>query len=250
MLTKYGIQRLYLYFVKHIIRVVMKKSSLILMSGFLIAILFSVQSLSAQEMTAAEKEKEMKLQQAIELQKKAMAEQKKAQELQLKVIMPVQYDTVRNFGRSNDAINYYRSRARSSGNGIEGLDEPFMVSPGVGFSGFYGHESDSERTTWDFSKQVKETSFSREYSFDVEKSANTVVMTVMGDCKTGQIKVKILMPSGKVYSDIVIDESGNLNWRKSFTISEKENKDKAGEWKFKIDAEKATGFFKISLQTY
>ena len=50
--------------------------------------------------------------------------------------------------------------------------------------------------------------------------------------------------------DIVIDEFGNLNWRKSFTISEEENKDKAGEWIYKIEAVKATGFFKISLQTY
>jgi hypothetical protein len=75
-------------------------------------------------------------------------------------------------------------------------------------------------------------------------------MTVMGDCKAGEIRVKIVMPGGKTYSDIVIDESGNLNWRKSFTISEEENKDKAGEWIFKIDAAKATGSFKISLQTY
>jgi hypothetical protein len=84
----------------------------------------------------------------------------------------------------------------------------------------------------------------------VEPSVKTVIMNVMGDCKSGQIKVKIVMPGGKVYSDIVIDESGNLNYRKSFSISETENKDKAGEWKFRIEAEKATGFFRISLQTY
>ena len=58
------------------------------------------------------------------------------------------------------------------------------------------------------------------------------------------------MPNGKVYSDIMIDESGNLNWRKSFSVTEEENKEKAGAWKFQIDASKATGFFKISLQTY
>jgi hypothetical protein len=75
-------------------------------------------------------------------------------------------------------------------------------------------------------------------------------MSVMGDCKAGEIRVKIIMPSGKTYSDILIDEYGNLNWRKSFTISEEENKDKSGEWVFKIDATKATGSFKISLQTY
>ena len=36
-----------------------------------------------------------------------------------------------------------------------------------------GHSmgGDSERTTWDFSKTVKENTFSRDYTFDVEKTA-------------------------------------------------------------------------------
>jgi hypothetical protein len=228
----------------------MKKSSLFLMVVFLISICFSVQSLSGQEKTNAEKEQEQKLQQAIDLQKKAMAEQKKEQEIHVKELEKATQETERSVARANDGMNFYRSRVRSSGNALEGLDEPFIVSPGVGFSGYYGRNGDSERTTWDFSKQVKETTFSKDYSFDVEATANSVIMTVMGDCKSGQIRVKIIMPGGKVYSDIVIDEFGNLNWRKSFTISEEENKDKAGEWKFKIEAEKATGFFKITLQTY
>jgi hypothetical protein len=58
------------------------------------------------------------------------------------------------------------------------------------------------------------------------------------------------MPNGKTYSDISIDEFGNLNWRKSFSMSEEENQDKAGEWKFQIHASDASGFFRISLQTY
>jgi hypothetical protein len=230
----------------------MKKSSGILMVAFLISVCFSVQSLSGQEKSVSEKEKELKLQQAIELQKKALADQKKAQETQTKEIEKAVKEAEKTISISTDAVNNYPRSVRSgqSRGNYWGLDEPFIVSPGVEFPGYYGRGGDSERTTWDFSKQVKETTLSREYSFDVEESANTVVMTIIGDCKSGQIRVKIIMPGGKTYSDIVIDEFGNLNWRKSFTISEEENKDKAGEWKFKIDAEKATGYFKISLQTY
>lgn len=221
------------------------------MAAFLISACFSVQSLSGQEKTAAEKEKELKLQQAIELQKKAMADQKKSQDLQTKEVEKALQEAEKSVLISTDAINSYSRAGRSTGrSNYSGFDDPYIVSPGIAFSNYYGRGGDSERTTWDFSKQVKETTLSREYSFDVESSASSVVMTVIGDCKSGQIRVKIIMPGGKVYSDIVIDEFGNLNWRKSFTISEEENKDKAGEWKFKIDAENATGFFKISLQTY
>jgi hypothetical protein len=237
----------------------MKKIKLLLIVVFLLSAGSSFQRLTAQEKTKAELEQEQKIQQAIDLQKKVMAEQKKAEaeaeaeaafESQKVIKEDLMKDlqiNVESTGKAGDAVRIYGPR----GNRSFQFDEPYSyMSPGI--EAFYGHGmgGDSERTTWDFSKSVKEKTFSKDYSFDVEKTSNTVVMSVMGDCKTGEIRIKIIMPSGKSYSDILIDESGNLNWRKSFTISETENQDKAGEWKFKIDSNKATGFFKISLQTY
>jgi len=49
----------------------------------------------------------------------------------------------------------------------------------------------------DFSKSIKESSFSRDYLFDVDLSSN-VVMSVNGECKVGEIRIKIVMPNGKV----------------------------------------------------
>jgi hypothetical protein len=149
----------------------------------------------------------------------------------------------------SDSERIFRKLPR--GNRSFYFGEPFEFSA-PDMKEYFGHSlgGDSEKTTWDYSKTVKEKTFSRDYTFDVEKTSNTVVMTVMGDCKSGEIRIKIVMPNGKSYSDILIDESGNLNWRKSFSISDKENQDKAGEWKFQISSVKATGFFKISLQAY
>jgi hypothetical protein len=235
----------------------MKKIKLLLIVLFLLSAGSSFKQLSAQEKTKAELEQEQKIQQAIDLQKKVMAEQQKKAQADEESIIKQQSEidkTVKNFqfqvessGKDGEQIRIYTPR----GNRSFQFDEPYSyMSPGA--EAFYGHGigGDSERTTWDFSKSVKEKTFSKEYSFDVEKTVNNVVMSVMGDCKTGEIRIKIVMPGGKSYSDILIDESGNLNWRKSFAISETENLDKAGEWKFKIDSNKATGFFKISLQTY
>ena len=225
----------------------MKKSIQIITGVFLISVCFVSQPINAQEKTQQEIEKEAKLQQIIDAQKKAMQEQQlKSQELERAL-----RETERNASRSTEAVdNYLRAvRVRPSAN----PNEAFYVTPGQGLEyQFFGRGGggDAERTTWDFSKNVKESTFSKQYSFDVEKSVGNVSMTVVGDCKAGEIRVQILMPGGKTYSDIVIDEFGNLNWRKTFTISEEENKDKAGEWLFKINAKQATGYFKISLQTY
>lgn len=236
----------------------MKKLSLFLIVVFLITIGSSFQQVTAQEKTKEDQEKELRIQQAIDEQKKAYSEQKKAQ-AEAEAAIEEQYDAkmekvmkdidvqVRNSGRAGDV----RGNINRKANRFFSSDEPFIwSSPDMEGFPVHGMGGDSERMSWDFSRSVKEKSFSKDYSFDVEKTVNTVVMSVMGDCKAGEIRIKIQMPNGKNYSDIVIDEFGNLNWRKSFNISETENQDKAGEWKFKIDSDKATGFFKISLQTY
>jgi hypothetical protein len=221
----------------------MKKYSLLLII-FLISVGTSFQQVAAQEKTKEEQEKDAKIQQSIEQQKKAMAEKQKSE------IDNSMNDFQVDFENANsDREKIYRTMPR--GRGSYNFDEPFTFSAGD-MQAFYGHSmgGDSERTSWDFSKSVKDNTFSKDYSFDVDKTSKSVIMSVMGDCKSGEIRIKIVMPNGKSYSDILIDESGNLNWRKSFTISETENKDKTGDWKFQISSTKATGFFKISLQAF
>jgi hypothetical protein len=238
----------------------MKKSGLFLISIFVITSLLSFQQASAQEKSKEDQEKEFKIQQAIDEQKKAMIDQKKAQEEALENLQKKQ-DELEN--TLND-INVQVEVDNADKAGKEAMqhikrinhsfrfDAPYVITPDA--DAFSGHEfafdSDNESTTWVFSRSVKEKTLKSEYSFDVEKTANTVVMSVNGDCKAGDIRIKIIMPGGKTYSDIVIDEFGNLNWRKSFSISETENQDKAGAWKFQISSNKATGYFKISLQAY
>jgi len=239
----------------------MKKIRFILTALFLISFCFLSQQAVAQDKSKAEKEKELKIQEEIDEQKKALAEQKKAQEEAEKAMFESQKEideAMKEAQRQLESASKYKDRVRVyRGTGdkpyfsVEPFDgEPFVFTPGMEGFNWIGHSSDNERTTWDFSKSVKESSFSRDYTFDVEKTVKTVVMSVNGDSKAGEIRIKIIMPNGKVYSDIIIDEFGNLNWRKSFSISEEENMDKAGAWKFQINASKATGFFKIALQTY
>jgi hypothetical protein len=222
---------------------------------FLIILLsvFTYQQLSAQEKTKADKDKEIQI--SIEEQKKAMSEQKKAQEEDMQKLIDEKNGAFKEMNDAqDDYLNSERERTKifmniPRGNRSFNFDMPYEITANPEIE-FFRHMGDEERTSWDFSKTVKDNTFSGNYSFDVQKTAKSVVMSVMGDCKSGEIRVKIIMPNGKTYSDVLIDESGNLNWRKSFTITDTENKDKAGEWKFQISSAKATGYFKISLQAY
>jgi hypothetical protein len=235
----------------------MKKQGLFLISIFLITSLLSFQQAFAQEKSKEDQEKEYKIQQAIDEQKKAMVEQKKAQEEALQDLQKSQDELEKSLKDINvqvevndpDIPDEAMPRMKRINRSFH-FSEPYVIGPGA--ETYFGHpfDGDKESTTWEFSRSVKEKTLKSEYAFDVEKTSNTVVMSVNGDCKAGEIRIKIIMPGGKTYSDIVIDEFGNLNWRKSFTISETENQDKAGAWKFQITSNKATGYFKISLQAY
>ena len=232
----------------------MKKQTVILIGTFLITIILSMPRVYAQEKTQNEKKRDIEIQRSIDEQKKAMAEQKRAQ-IEMRNMMQKHREeldslnvsvSVDDLDKLNDRMIYMNiPRSNRSFN----FNEPFVFN-GEDMSGFFGHMGDEQRTSWDFSKTVKDNTFSGDYSFEVDKTAKSVVMAVMGDCKSGEIRIKIIMPNGKSYSDILIDESGNLNWRKSFAISDTENKDKTGNWKFQISSSKATGFFKISLQAF
>jgi hypothetical protein len=232
----------------------MKKSVLFLIVIFLIASVSSLQQSAAQDKNKEEKEKEVRIQKTIEEQKKSMADQKREQEEALRNLQEAQEDLdsinveveVDGSDLADKAVRAHVKRIDRSFN----FDAPYVFTPGVEPFYFHGFDGDDESTSWEFSRKVKEKTLKSEYTFDVEKTANSVVMSVMGDCKAGEIRIKIVMPSGKTYSDVVIDEFGNLNWRKSFTISAEENQDKAGAWKFVISSNKATGYFKISLQAY
>lgn len=230
----------------------MKKIRFILLAVSLISFCALSGPAMAQVKSKEEKEKELKMQEEIDAQKKVISEQKKAQDEVQKALQESQIEVDKAMKETQqEMVRAYRGAGDRSRFSVEPFPgEQFMFTPGMEGFNWHSFSGDNERTIWDFTKSIKENSFSNDYTFDVEPAANTVVMTINGDCKAGEIRIKIIMPNGKTYSDIVIDEFGNLNWRKSFTVSEDENKDKVGKWKFKVDANKATGIFKISLQTF
>lgn len=261
----------------------MKKTGLLL-GIFLITTGFSFQLATAQEKTKEEQEKELQILKEIDQQKKVMAEQNKTKETaeqrkemaenkkqmskQKEITVTIE-DDLRDMEDELDSsldnldnldIDFDMGNPDFFGNRLQiynrrgsrsfHFDKPFDISSENGnyFSPSFG--DNAERSEWDFSKSMVDNTFSSEYTFDVEKTVNSVVMSVRGDCKAGEIRIIITTPDGENYSDLVIDEFGNLNWRKSFNISETENQDKTGEWNFKIESNKATGYFNISLHTF
>jgi len=103
-------------------------------------------------------------------------------------------------------------------------------------------------SSWNYTRQVLEATFTNEFTMDAGSDEGSVNLSVSGNCAEGSIIVAIIMPDGKQLSEVLIDENGSLNWRKSLEENE-ESKWKNGKWIFKIRAKNATGNFRISMNS-
>ncbi len=101
----------------------------------------------------------------------------------------------------------------------------------------------------EYRKTVNESTFTKELPFDVEEGSRSVSISVSGSCKEGEVRIKILMPGGKTYTEVLLDEYGSVNWKKSFS-TEDDNKERTGKWKFVINSKEATGNFSLSIRSY
>jgi nitrate reductase cytochrome c-type subunit len=107
---------------------------------------------------------------------------------------------------------------------------------------------DKPGSSWNYTRQVLEATFTNEFTMDAGGDDGNVNLSVSGNCAEGSISVAIIMPDGKQLSEVLIDENGSLNWRKSLEENE-ESKWKNGKWIFKIKAKNATGNFRISMNS-
>ena len=127
--------------------------------------------------------------------------------------------------------------------------DPMILSTGSDLNNIYFIGGSQSSSTLQYTKNVKEASFSKRFGFEIEKDARRASINVSGMCKKGEIRIKIIMPSGKTYTEVLIDEYGSVNWSKTFTIDE-DNGAKTGEWSFQVTASDATGSFKLLLRSY
>lgn len=129
------------------------------------------------------------------------------------------------------------------------IQEPMVFSSGTNLDNIYFIGGSQSSSSLQYTKNVKEASFTKEFEFEIEKDAKRASINVNGTCKEGEIRIKITMPSGKTYTEVLIDEYGSVNWSKTFTIDE-ENGTKTGDWRFQVTANDATGNFRLTLKSY
>lgn len=211
----------------------MKNQVIILIASLLLVI---STGLSAQTKSAAEVKKS---EQEVAEKKAEIAKMKEDEKKRMVGIVTERGVAAEEIERAvEDArINYIRTSGNGSG----------WISLQDGeFGTYFGSQNSS---TLEYSKRMMESTSTKEFSFEVEKDTKRASISVSGSCDEGEILIKIFLPGGKAYTEVLIDRYGSVNWSKSFTLEE-EKDEKIGTWKFQVITKNATGTFRASVKSY
>ena len=193
-------------------------------------------SLNSFTVFAQSREEEKKKQEKLILEKQMEAKKKSGEEREMIVIQT---------GEIKEAVRDAREAYRDAMEKTELIE---FFPEGSDRRGVYIVNGSQNSSSLQLTKNLKEASFSKKYDFEIEKEARHASINVSGICQEGEILVKITQPSGKTYTEVLIDEYGSVNWSKSFSIDE-EDDSKTGKWGFQVIAREATGNFRLSIKS-
>lgn len=207
------------------------------------------QGVAAQEKSVEEKsiqERSVREKQLIEERKALEEKLRRNEELLERRIegQSVMMDSLRIFydlkaENIRDAVDAARIAYDVKGNYAVMGDGPFFFGSSL---------SSGNSSSVQYSKRFDKSSIKSDFSLDIEEDAGRAYISVSGRCTEGEVRVRITSPDGKLYTEVMIDDMGSLDWNKSFNLSG-ENSDKTGTWKFNVQAREATGSIRIALRS-
>jgi hypothetical protein len=121
-----------------------------------------------------------------------------------------------------------------------------IASPegGVFFSG----ANTGQSSQLSLSKSFSGESTKNEGTFEVDENVGYINFSVNGSVKEGRININIVLPNGEKMKEITIDNTADIQFNQMIRPRSEEKK-YSGKWSYEIEAVKAVGNYRLSLQT-
>ncbi len=214
---------------------------ILLMTGFLL----QAQTQSSQESQAkAEYEKQLKEK---DLQMKELELQLKKKQMDWEMQMKKQQ--MEQEKKTAELERAYEAQARSSGRARERsfvYATPSISDEGSYFIQSFGQESQSQLT---LRNTFNGETINSSGEFEVDENTTHFRLTANGKVRHGEISLKVLYPGGKVFKDLTINSSAQINYSQSLTIKEEDKKKYVGVWKYEVKTKTAEGSYSLSIMT-
>ncbi len=99
------------------------------------------------------------------------------------------------------------------------------------------------------SKNYNGQSIDKQGTFEVEENIMKLKLSIEGHVNSGSITVSLVLPGGKSYKSLTMDDSADIQWSESLNIEEGETK-YYGTWKYRITTKVAEGSYHLSINTF
>lgn len=86
-------------------------------------------------------------------------------------------------------------------------------------------------------------------NFEVDENIRQLRCMISGSVESGEIAIAIEYPDGKLFKELVINSSADINYNQSVAIKEGEEKKYVGSWNYTIKANKAEGHYMLQIST-
>lgn len=136
-----------------------------------------------------------------------------------------------------EAITREMSRARS----LSREREDYIYVSG------YGSGEHNSRLM--LSKRYDGQSIDKQGTFNIEDKITKLKLSIEGRVESGSIKISLILPDGKPFKSLTVDDSADIRWSESLSIKEGETK-YFGTWKYRITTKVADGHYQMSINTY
>lgn len=85
-------------------------------------------------------------------------------------------------------------------------------------------------------------------TFQIEESITQLRLSVHGNVVSGSISVSLVLPDGKPFKQVTIDETANVYWSETINIKESVKR-YYGDWKYTISTKSADGQYSLSINS-
>ena len=99
------------------------------------------------------------------------------------------------------------------------------------------------------SKRYNGQSIDKQGTFEVEDDITKLKLSIEGQVNSGSITVSLILPGGKSYKSLTMDDSADIHWSESLNIKDGETK-YYGTWKYRITTKVADGSYHLSINTF
>lgn len=202
--------------------------------GLLAGLIIFLHSSQAEAQSNKEKEPDQKAAQEAELKaKKEMLEQQKQAMREQEIYFKEQQVLAEELAHSSGS-----SRARV-----------IYRSPGDSDSYFFSTHDEGNQSQLTLRNTFKGGSDTSKGQFEVDEATRNFRLMIQGRVKSGEIRIKLLYPDGKVFKDQTINSSAEITLTQSIRIKEGTDSRYIGSWTYEVTSDEAMGDYSMSIST-